>query len=391
MSSRRVGTGEHDGARDRGSAAASLQLRRLSSPQLEAFRHVEAVSARQSSRARDALIGILQRTGLEAAALDEAMQAVRDHARVVLHFHPDRLNSEGLSVVEALLQEGLYRSQFETGLSSGSLTAFPGGERDSWEERLFGGAYQARGVSLSERPKYGALELIRYADGPAPRFGSCYLVLHRAVSERCSFTYGGSQSPLALEHSGTLAAMDCVMAALLEEVAKGEGALGINDLTVAGLLARLSDGLSSPYPVPAMRQMGRSLDSFIEAQVHGAVELGPDVEWLVADPAFQGTPIEGYLTAICSNYHIALDWHPGFALPVSRVPDDFRGPAMPPLARRIAGDGFIDAAKIGKAAASLRLEPESWQDCGTYADTLQHLKQLWHVLVRYGSPKGSIG
>jgi hypothetical protein len=372
-------------------ADRKLQLGRLSSSQLGALRHVEALSARRSSRARDTLSGILRQADLEEAVLDEAMQAIRDHARVVLHFHPDRLDREGHSVVESFLQEGLYRSQFETGLSSGSLTAFPGGERDSWEERLFGGAYQAPGVSLAERPKYGALELVRYADGPAPRFGSCYLVLHRAVSERCSFTFGGSQSPLALEHSGTLAALDCVMAALLEEVAKDGGALGINDITVAGFLARLPNELSSQYPSPAARRVGRSLDSFIEAQVHGAVELESDVEWLVADPAFQGTLIEGQLVSICSRYHIALDWHPGFVLPVSKVPDDFRGPAMPPLARRIAGDGILDVAKIGRSAVSLRLEPESWQDWGTYAETLQYLKQLWHVLVQYGAPKGSIG
>ena len=366
-----------------------LQLKRLSGPQLRALRQVEAVADRELPRARDTFGKILGLGNLEA--LDDATRAIRDHARVVLHFHPDRLDREGHCVVESFLQEGLYRSQFETGLSSGSLTAFPGGERDSWEERLFGGAYQAPGVSLAERPKYGALELVRYADGPAPRFGSCYLILRRPVSERCSFTYGGSQDPLTLERSGTLAAMDCVIAAMLEEVAKGGNVLGLYDTSAAGLLARLPEELSSPYPGPALRRVGRSLDSFIEAQVHGAVELKSDAEWLVADPAFRGTPIEDCIRAVCSKYGIALDWHPGFVLPVNKVPDDFRGPAMPPLARRIAGDDILDVAKIGRAAVSLRLEPESWQDWGTYADTLQHLKQLWHVLVQYGMPKRSIG
>ena len=35
------------------------------------------------------------------------------------------------------------------------------------ERSLFGGAYHASGVSDSERPKYGALELVRWADGQA--------------------------------------------------------------------------------------------------------------------------------------------------------------------------------------------------------------------------------
>ena len=50
-------------------------------------------------------------------------------------------------------KEGVYRNQFETGLSSGSLSAFPGGARDTWESALFGGAYHTDGVTASERPK----------------------------------------------------------------------------------------------------------------------------------------------------------------------------------------------------------------------------------------------
>jgi len=40
------------------------------------------------------------------------------------------------------------------------FSAFPDGERDAWENSLFGGAYHADGVTNSERPKYGALELV---------------------------------------------------------------------------------------------------------------------------------------------------------------------------------------------------------------------------------------
>jgi Protein of unknown function (DUF3626) len=36
------------------------------------------------------------------------------HARVVVHFHPDRLCSSRTTVAQALLKEGVYRNQFET-------------------------------------------------------------------------------------------------------------------------------------------------------------------------------------------------------------------------------------------------------------------------------------
>ena len=60
---------------------------------------------------------------------------------------------------------------------------------------------------------------------------------------------------------------------------------------------------------------------------------------------------------------------------------------MPRLAQRIAGeDGLIDAAVIGTAEASLHHHPEVWRDWGSREEVLQHLKQLWHVLVHYGVP-----
>jgi hypothetical protein len=59
---------------------------------------------------------------------------------------------------------------------------------------------------------------------------------------------------------------------------------------------------------------------------------------------------------------------------------------MPWLARRIAANGLVDAAVIGAAEATLYCKPETWQDWGSYEEALQHLKQLWHVVVHYGRP-----
>jgi len=125
----------------------------------------------------------------------------------------------------------------------------------------------------------------------------------------------------------------------------------------------------------------------VEAQVHGPVDLQHDVELLVADPAFATTATGATLRQIASRYGIPLRWHCGFRLHVRDVPADFRGPAMPRLARRIAGDeGTLDAAVIGSAEASLHERPDEWRDCGSRAEALQHLKQLWHILVHYGAP-----
>jgi hypothetical protein len=58
-------------------------------------------------------------------------------APITLHFHPDRRLPDRRSVAEALRDEGVYRNQFETGISNGLL----GGDRLRWEHELFAGAY----------------------------------------------------------------------------------------------------------------------------------------------------------------------------------------------------------------------------------------------------------
>jgi hypothetical protein len=170
--------------------------------------------------------------------------------------------------------------------------------------------------------------------------------------------------------------------------AKGE-ALGVSDLDVPALVRRVSSSSSSEGHVPGL---GRALDAYIEAQVHGDIVLATDAESIVVDPAFDGTPTGDALRELCAKCRIAHRFHPGFVLPTSAVPDDFRGPRMTPLAdlvdRRFAAvKGELDAATVGRAAASLHLEPDTWADWAPPDQTFQELKQLWHVLVRFGQAR----
>jgi len=109
--------------------------------------------------------------------------------KVTLNFHPDTIVS-GVTTIEWLAREGVYRSQFETGISNGGLTAHPGGDRWSWESRIFGGAYDTcGGPDLSLRPKYGALNYLSDPVGASRRFGSCHLRLRPHVLARTTFCY----------------------------------------------------------------------------------------------------------------------------------------------------------------------------------------------------------
>ncbi|RIV41666.1 DUF3626 domain-containing protein [Micromonospora radicis] len=326
---------------------------------------------------------------LAGSAYDPAslLAAVTGSGRVTLNFHPDRLLTDGRSVAEALAAEGRYRSQFETGISNGGLTAYPGGDRDRWERRLFGGAYQRPGVPPAQRPKYGGLNLLDHPDGACPRFGSCHLRLRPEVLDRTTFCLGDSH--LGPSQVGTVDVFEPVLAGLLTALAATGTCLGRSGTDLVALVAAPRGGGDRHARVP--RPVGRALDDYVEAQVHADVDLGRDVAELVADPSFQGTATGATLAAAARRYGFPLRWHTGFTLPVHLVDAEFRGPAIPPLAARVHAEFArpgepLHAALIGRAAASLVTEPERWADRGPLADTRQHLKQLWHVLVRFGTP-----
>lgn len=360
----------------------------MTEAQARAIQYVRKDALSAQCLSRSMIDRILADEGLNAIDVGALIDNIRRFARVTINFHPDRLLATGRSVAEGLLQDGVYRGQFETAISNGSRTAFAGGDRDRWEEHLFGRAYQAAGVTNEERPKYGGLNLMNYGDGASPRFGSCHLVLRPHVTERCTFTFGDSF--MEPEQKGTIDVFSPVLAPLFEAAAGTQEVLGSERIGVP-LLVELLQKLSFRSTGFTPAALGRSLNDYIEAQVHVVLDLANDAEALIADPSFRNTPTGKLLKEICDKYGLRLGWHAGYQLKVESVPGDFRGPAMQPLAMRIDQrfgneKGQIDAAVLGLAAASLHNHPEEWEDWGSYEESLQHIKQLWHVLVQFGSP-----
>ncbi len=86
---------------------------------------------------------------------------------------------------------------------------------------------------------------------------------------------------------------------------------------------------------------------------------------------------------MAAAYDIELRWHGGSELAARGIPPDFRGPSVAALARAIGGDGSIDAATIGRAAAA-RL-PDPIAATGDPPDShLQQVKYLWHAVLALG-------
>ncbi|WP_425829653.1 DUF3626 domain-containing protein [Streptomyces fractus] len=318
--------------------------------------------------------------GVTEDEADALIATLRAHARVTLNFHPDRVppgTGPRATVAERLTADGVYRSQYETGLSNGSRSAHTGGLRDNWEHALFGGAYQR--AAASERPKYGALNLMRHADGGAPRFGACHVQLRQEVGERATFCFGDSHVGPA--DIGTLDALHPVLAAVVADAAASGQSLGVAGADPVAEIRAL------PHARP--RPPGRSLDFYVEAQVHGDIHLARDAEALVLDPSYRGTRTGRHLEGL----GVPVEWHPGFVLHPAGLEDElaaFRGPALPSVAARVserfADGGGIDAAAIGRAAASAVTSPLDWAAYGDPDEVLQYIKQLWHCVARFGVP-----
>jgi hypothetical protein len=359
------------------------------SDQHPAIAHVERAAVRRRNAAGAEIRAAVAQARIPEERFHAAMRTLLVRPRIDVHFHPERTTRDGRAVIEGLLAHGRLRSQFETGISSGSPTAYPGGERDEWECRMFGSAYHAAGVAAADRPKYGALEALPLPDGASPRFGSCYFVLRDEVAQRCTFTFGGSQEDDALDRSGTVAVFEPVLAALVDELVRGKGAFGDDRLTLAGLVARLQADTEA-RETKVGRPLGRALDSFVEAQIHGPIDLQTDVRELVADPAFRGGAIGEALCELSARFGWPLTWHPGFVLRVRDVPALFRGYALADLAERSARDGLLDAAAIGEAANAAERDPEAWRNGGSLDEMRTRFRRLWHALVLHGASRDSI-
>lgn len=301
---------------------------------------------------------------------------------ITLNFHPDRIAGDGLTAAESLAASGIYRSQFETGVSAGGVTA-GGGDRQRWEAKTFGLRDQ---VDAAHRPRYGGLNMAGHLDGACPRFGSCVLVLRPEVLARSTFSVGDSSR--GSTDVGTVDQPIGLLAGLLETAMTTQYALRLPDGDAPGIVRRLS---APGEPAPQFGN-GRALDEYIEAHVHGPVHLDSDVAQLVVDPSFSDTETGWLLSRAAARHGIPVRRHKGYVMTADEVGPDFRGPEIPVLARRLEDEfgGPLTAEMIGRAARSLTGGPAHRAEHPELGSLLQPLKQLWHTLVEYGRPAGPL-
>jgi hypothetical protein len=167
----------------------------------------------------------------------------------------------------------------------------------------------------------------------SPRFGSAHFRLTWGALTRTTFCY--PDSFLEPSHFGTVGRM-------------------------SGLVKLAEAAAADP------------LDDYIEAQVHGAVDIARDVEALVLDPCYRATPVED----LARQLGCPVEWHGGFTISTADLLEnpDYRGPEFVRLGASLAGDGPLTPRLIGDASRTGRHDEQA-------------LKRVWHYVARFGSPE----
>jgi len=300
------------------------------------------------------------------------------HKPITINFHPDRISNNMSTIMDNLIQQGLYQGQFHTGTTNGGKSAYIGGDRYNWEQRMFSSSYPPESI---ERPKYGALNIFMYVDGASARFGSSFFTLKNDVVKRCTFSYGDSSTnPDVLCTSDTFVN---VLAEMFKDVRQNQKLLNQVVSSEQESLAILLD------PCKQLKHIGRNLDYCVETHIHGDISLADDVECFYLDKSYQDTPFAEKAALLCQKYEIKLYWIPKRQLLIEDIGELFRGVKIPVLAKEIDrkignNQGIINASILGMASCDSLLNPEDWYEIGNENEIFQYIKQLWHTIAYFG-------
>ncbi len=303
-----VRTGKAGGPAKVDGDARAGDLSRLNETQRAVMKDVEAKAAQRSKAARPALETRVKSLGYTVAQLDKALEYIKTSAPTTINFSPDKalrqqtsaygaaatmkyevkVDREKSRLIDAFAVDGHYKNQFETGITSGSSSAYPGGSRDGWEKNIFEGGYHKHDLIPAERPKYGALNAGQYANSTASHYGSCYFELKAEARSRITFTAGNSSGKQAKD-VGTAQHFQHVLLAVDEPQFRQ--------------IMDVANGKAAGGPSTSWQ--------YIEAQVHGPVEFHTDLDTVVINTSFKGTEYEKKLREFADANDLAIKWHDG--------------------------------------------------------------------------------
>lgn len=186
--------------------------------------------------------------------LENTINYVKNHVSITI-------NVNLVKSLQYLCNDTHYRNLFETNISGGS-TSIPG--RSAWEDTLFNKIYNTS-TAHYERVKYGAINITNNPKGitACTGYGKSYFLLKDTCKKRTTFVFGDSSKQDI--HIATFRHFNSVLYYinnnLLREIVQ-----------IANKKCEYSTLNYSPY---------------IEAQIHGPVQLNRDIEALFVNKVHQ--------------------------------------------------------------------------------------------------------
>eukprot|EP00828_Plagiopyla_frontata_P012805 TRINITY_DN1739_c0_g1_i1.p1 TRINITY_DN1739_c0_g1~~TRINITY_DN1739_c0_g1_i1.p1 ORF type:complete len:434 (+),score=62.05 TRINITY_DN1739_c0_g1_i1:156-1457(+) len=207
------------------------------------FETLQAKSKGNSDQAKSAVLERCQKLKINFAKIEEY---ISKHSKIIIHLHLNQY-------LEKYLKDTQYRSQFETGLSSGSKDLQ---NRKFWEQRMFEDYYEK--ALGSERPKYGALNFFNDPKGDQTcrvyGYGNDFLELKNDIRQRCTFTNKDSSYDDSIV--GTFQDFCHVLMGFTDE-----------ELIIC---SKIAEGTKVTQPE-------EKLINYKEVQIHGPIEFAKDV------------------------------------------------------------------------------------------------------------------
>ena len=205
----------------------------------------------------EALVARIKGLGLKESDLENLHHYIVNYAPIIIHMH---VNTH----MKFFVKDTHYRNQFETRMSSGSLSEC---SRTNWEDRMFDRKHSA--ATPFERVKYGTINFTNDPHGVrcCSGYGQSYFLLKSHVRNRCTVTDMDSSSSTAA--IGTFQFCYHIL----------------NKLSDQELRAAF-DGSKGNEIVSSM------IGTYKEIQIHGPVEFKRDIERVylskgeLTDPSF---------------------------------------------------------------------------------------------------------
>lgn len=271
-------------------------------------RHALATQVNQARENHQAafpdLLERVRQLGFEQSDLEQALAFLDQQAPLTINLPPS-ISCEGgqESIFASLQEDGIYKNLWERG----SRPSHPKAPRRSKadflfkEHNTFAGTYNQ--AAPEERPHYGALNFLLAPEGGAAVYGPGVLILDNKVKQRTSFHPRDSRFT-RMENAGAMEAMaGCLLSKTdddlkqLLEVATG----------------RRPHGQYGPDGHP----QAFTGSNYIEAQIHGPVDLSEDLAGVALHRKYQGTPSGADAEAMARQFDVPLTWYDDAALLVN--------------------------------------------------------------------------